>query len=152
MAQQWTTNSDLTLEACISNARKLYAEHKYLTWTMPRIGADRSMGQNSLLHVWLTEYAAHILRKDKRDVTKGELEGMKRATKGRYYTYSSDAFMIHTITDPVSGRSKRDYTSSKDWKRGEMFAVLEWLQLEAANDGLILEAKGEFNKLKRDQI
>ena len=152
MSQAWTTNSASTLKAYIANVHALFDEHKYLTFPAPRIGADRSMGQNALFHVFLTEYVAHILRKDKRDVTKGELEGMKRATKGRYYTYSHDGFMIHTITDPISKRSKRDYTSSSDWKRGEMFAVLEWLQLQAANDGLIVESRGEFNKLQRDQL
>ena len=151
MSQAWTTNSESTFSAFITNARKLYDEHKYLTWPAPRIGPDRSLNQNSLLHVWLTEYAAHLARVDKRDVCKGLLAGMKRATKGRYYAYSGESFMVHTITDPLTGRSKQDYTSSKDWKRGEMFAVLTWLQMEAANDGLILESKGEFNKLQREQ-
>lgn len=148
---QWTTNSLSTLKAYIANVEALFAEHKYLTFPAPRIGADRSISQNSIWHVWLTEYAAHLARIDKRDVTKGMLAGMKRATKGRYYAHSSQSFMIHTIIDPKTQRSRNDYTSSKDWKRGEMFAVLEWLQFEAANDGLILESKGEFAKLKRDQ-
>ncbi len=149
--QSWTTNSEATLTNFIANARKLYDEHKYLTWPMPRIGPDRSLDQNALFHVWLTEYAAHLSRIDKRDVCKGLLAGMKRATKGRYYAHTGESFMVHTITDPLTGRTRKDYTSSKDWKRGEMFAVLTWLQMEAANDGLVLESKGEFNKLQKEQ-
>ena len=59
--------------------------------------------------------------------------------------------MIHVVTDPKSGKTKKDYTSSADWKTGEMYQVLTFLQMESANDGLILEAKGQYAKLKREQ-
>ncbi|NIB43783.1 hypothetical protein HBA55_29545 [Pseudomaricurvus alkylphenolicus] len=146
-----TINSDTSLQVFINKVKGLYQKHKYITYKEPAIGPDRSLDQNSLFHVWLTEYAAHLLCKDKREVTPGEVAGMKRATKGRYYAYSGADFMVHVVTDPKTGRQKKDYTSSKNWKRGQMYAVLEWLQMEGANDGVLLEAKGEYAKLKRQQ-
>jgi hypothetical protein len=58
--------------------------------------------------------------------------------------------MIQEIEDYSSGKKKKDYTSSKDWKTGEMYMVLTFIQLCAAQDGLILESKGEFAKNQRE--
>ena len=48
-------------------------------------------------------------------------------------------------------QKKRDFTSSKDWKRGEMYHFLTWLQVTAAGDGLILESRGEYAELQRKE-
>lgn len=151
MGEHWTVNSDHSELAFISNVKKLREEHKYLTFDKPRLGADRSLSMNSLFHVWATEYAAHLLKKDKKQVSPGELEGMKRCIKKRFNHHHDNKFMVHDIVDPFTGNSRKDYTSSKSWKHGEMFLVLEWLQLYAANDGLILESLGKYAKLKRKQ-
>ena len=58
--------------------------------------------------------------------------------------------MIHEVVNPRNGDTKKDYTSSARWLRGEMFLVLTWMQMIAAEDGLILEAKGQFSKLQRE--
>ena len=150
MGESWTVNSDHTEAAFIANVKKLRAEHGYITFSKPRIGKDRSIDQNSLFHVWLAEYAAHLLKKSTKEVTKGELEGMKIEAKRRFNHHHVNNFMIHTVVSPITNESKKDYTSSGDWKRGEMYLVLDWLQLYAANDGLVLEAKGVFAKLKRE--
>ncbi len=154
MAQQWTVNSDLTLEAFISNARKLYAEHKYLTWAMPRIGADRSMGQNALLHTWITQIVAEKLNISIKDAAKmkGSIEGTKSDLKGMFYRHTGYSWMVHSVKGELSGREKIAYTSSADWGKGEAFEFLTWMQLAAAGIGVILESKGQFNKLQRDQI
>ena len=149
MSEHWIVNSDHTEAAFIANLRKLRAEHGYITFSAPRIGKDRSISQNGLFHLWATEYAAHLLNKDKKSVTKGELAGMKRIIKQRFNASTPNNFMVHDVTDPFTGNTKRDYTSSADWKVGEAFMVMEWLQLYAANDGLILEAIGQFEKLTR---
>jgi hypothetical protein len=149
MSEHWIVNSDHTEAAFIANLRKLRAEHGYITFSAPRIGKDRSISQNGLFHLWATEYAAHLLGKDKKSVTKGELAGMKRIIKQRFNASTPNNFMVHDVTDPFTGNTKRDYTSSSDWKVGEAFMVMEWLQLYAANDGLILEAIGQFEKLIR---
>lgn len=152
MGESWTINSEPTKVAFIKNVERLFEEHKYITFSSPRIGPDRSIDQNSLFHMWLTIYAAHLLKKDKRDVNKGELEGMKREAKARYTAEHPDSkqWMTHTVVSPFDNKKvKLDYTSSKSWKTGEMYMVLTWLQMMAAGDGLILEAKGEFAKRQR---
>lgn len=149
MSECWTINSDHTEAAFIARVRELRKEHGYITYSAPRIGKDRSMDQNALFHVWCTEYAAHLLNKTKKDISKGELVGMKRLIKKRFNAANSNNFMVHTVVDPFTGQSKRDYTSSSDWRVGEAFIVMEWLQLYAANDGLILESLGQYDKLKR---
>ena len=37
-----------------------------------------------------------------------------------------------------------DYTSMKDWKKGEKLMFMNWLQMFAAQRGTILESKGEY--------
>jgi len=149
MSEHWIVNSDHTEAAFIANLRKLRSEHGYITFSAPRIGKDRSINQNALFHLWATEYAAHLLNKDKKSVTKGELAGMKRIIKQRFNASNPNNFMVHDVIDPFTGFTKKDYTSSADWRVGEAFMVMEWLQLYAANDGLILEAIGQFEKLLR---
>lgn len=144
-------NSEPALLAAIGKIRMLFTEYKYVT-LVPRIGEDRSLDQNALFHVWATEYAAHLISKDRRQVTKGELEGMKRIAKKSYYNETGLPHMVHCVVNPFNPeQTKLDYTSSKDWKHGEMFAFLTWLQIKAAGDGLVLESKGEFNKLQKQQ-
>lgn len=150
--ESWTVNSEHSYQAFIAHVRKLFDVHKYVTYGKPRIGADRSLDQNSLFHLWLTEYAAHLLDKDKKLVIEGELEGMKRTVKGTYYRTYGHAFMVHEIVCPKTKRSKKDYTSSASWKQGEMFAVLNYMQMMAAQDGLILESKGEHARLKSKEV
>lgn len=151
MGEAWTVNDDRKLTAYVEHVRKLYCDHKYLTFPAPRIGADRSLDQNALMHVWLTEFCCHLARCHKDQVTDGMLEGIKRTMKGLFYKTYAYGWMIHDVTCVLTGRTKKDFTSSKDWKRGEMFIFLDWLQNFAATKGCILESKGEFAKLKREQ-
>ena len=149
MAEHWTVNSEHSEAAYIAHIKALRLEHGYLTFSPPRVGKDRSLTANALFHVWCGDYAAHLLKKHKSKVTKGEMEGMKRIIKKRYNVSHSNNFMVHDVVNPFGGESRKDYTSSADWKSGEMFVVMEWLQMYAANDGLILESIGQYDKLKR---
>ena len=151
MGEMWTIKNELSLTAFCANVKALYEEHQYITYAKPRIGASRSVSQNALLHMWCTSYAAQLLQKESKSVSKGELAGMKRTAKGRYYQHSQHDFLVHTVIDPFTGQSKKDYTSSADWKKGELFGFLQWLQLIAANDGLLLESTGEFKKIAEEQ-
>lgn len=153
MGESWTINSDTSLKAFIANVQALYNEHKYITYGKPRIGVDRSIDQNKLFHFWCTEWIANILRIDKREVSKASLAGMKRTVKKMFLLAHPETkeWMIQVITDYTTGQTKKDYTSSADWKTGEMFMVLTFMQLEAANQGIILESKGEFAKNQREQ-
>lgn len=147
----WRINNEHKLAAFFTEVRELYGEHHDITFLPPRIGADRNLSQNALFHVWLTELWAFAMRKDKRDMTEGDMEGIKRSIKKRYFEHSREPWLIHKVTDPFDGQSKTDFRSSSKWGKGEMFNVLTWLQMYAAESGLILEAKGEYEKLHREQ-
>lgn len=150
MGESWTVNSEHSLAAFVRYVKQSYDQHKHITFKSPKIGPDRSLDQNALLHVWCTEYVAHLLRKDKREVTPGELAGMKRHAKGCFYRELHYPWMVHIVKNPVTGEEKRDYTSSKQWAKGQMYEFLTWLQMVAASDGLILESKGEYAKAQRE--
>ncbi len=152
MGESWTINSETTKKAFIANLDRLYAEHPYITYGAPRIGIDRSLDQNSLFHVFCQEWIAHKLGKHFKRVEKCEVAGMKRTVKKMFYLANPDcSWMIHIIIDYTTGKPRKDYTSSSDWKTGEMFLVLQFMQLEAANQGIILESKGKFAQLQREQ-
>lgn len=150
MGEAWTVNSDPSLEGYIGQVRRWYNEYRYLTFPKPRIGIDRSIDQNSLFHVWLTEYAAHLTPCHTREVTEGMLDGIKRTMKGLFYRETQYEWMVHKVICPLSKREKIDYTSSASWLQGEMFLVLNFIQLHAAQNGCILESKGEHAKLTRE--
>jgi len=153
MSESWTINSDNSLIAFIANVKSLYEKHKYITYSKPRIGIDRSIDQNSLFHLWGSIWIAHKLEKHYKTITKAELAGIKRTVKKMFLVAHPESrdWMIQEITDYTTGQTKLDYTSSSDWKTGEMFMVLTFMQLEAANQGLILESTGEFAKNQREQ-
>ena len=154
MSAQWTTNSAATLKAYIANVHSLFDEHKYLTFSAPRIGPDRSLSQNRLLHMWITQIVAEKLNISIKDAAKlkGSIEGTKSDLKGMFYRHSGHEWMVHNVKGELSGREKIAYTSSADWGRGEAFEFLTWMQLAAAGIGIVLESKGQFNKLQKDQL
>jgi len=147
----YLVNSMPSLVAFQPLAESLFKEHKWVTFTW-RIGEDRSLDQNAIFHVWLTEMVAHYLNKDKKQVTEAEVEGMKRTAKLRYYNETGADWMVITPIDPKTGKEgKLMLRSSKNYKTGEMFLFLTWLQMHAAGDGIVLESKGEFKKKQREQ-
>lgn len=149
--ETFTVNSATSVMAFHRFVEQLFREKKYLTFSW-RVGERRSIDQNALLHVWLTEYAAHCLDKDKKLVTKGELEGMKRHAKRMYYAHTGFTWLVHEVINPANPEQRKlDFTSSKDWKRGEMYLFLTWLQMTAAGDGLVLESRGEYAELQRKE-
>lgn len=150
MPEFWTVNSDQSKTAFYKFVDELYEQNKYLTFEW-RIGADRSLTQNALLHVWITEWCSFLIKCHKSEVTEGMIEGAKRTLKGLFYGETKEKWMVHKVICPLTKREKTDYTSSTSWKHGEMFMFLTWFQNFAAFNGLVLEAKGEFLKLARKQ-
>jgi len=143
-------NSPISLLAFGKFLATLFAEHKYLTLTW-RIGVDRSLDQNALLHVWLTEWAAHIARLPKNEVPPQMVEFLKRRVKSRYYNQTGHIWMWDKLINPATGEeSGIRYASSADYKVGEMYLFLTWMQMTAAEEnGLVLESRGQFGKLQR---
>jgi hypothetical protein len=143
-------NSPTSLVAFASFVASLFRDKKYLTFTW-RIGQDRSLDQNALLHVWLTIYAAYLLGKDRRVVTEAELEGIKKTAKRRFYAETGASWVVIQPIDPFTGELLNPVLrSSKNYTREEMFHFLTWLQMTAAGDGLVLESKGQYAKLQRE--
>ena len=149
--ESWTINSESSKKAFIANLEKLFDEHKYITYGSPRLGKDRSLTQNGLFHMWLTDFGCHLAKCHYTEFSDGMLEGIKKTIKGLFYKEYGYEWMVHKVKCPLSKREKTDYTSSASWKQGEMFLVLTWMQDFASTKGCVLESKGEFNKLQRKQ-
>jgi len=146
----WIVNSPIAAAAFSRWVEAQFSEHKYLTFSL-RIGADRSLDQNALLHVWLTLYVAHLLEIHRKKVSKAMLEGIKKKAKAMYYNEAGAEWMLHKPVDPwTSEEGEPEFRSSADYKTGEMFLFLTWLQMTAANDGLVLESRGQYAKLQRE--
>jgi len=149
--ERWTIANEHQLEAFIKNVRELYAKHRKLTYDKPECGFGRTLSQNSLFHMWIREYAGHLLNKRSHLVSEGELEGLKRHAKLMYYKETGEHRMLHRIVNPKTGESKTDVRSTSTFGKGEMFKLMEWLQKMAAIDGLILESRGEYESLQKQQ-
>lgn len=146
----FVVNSGPSLIAFCKFVEALFTEHKYVTFTW-RIGQDRSLDQSALFHVWLTEYAAHLAGIHKKAVMPGMVEFTKRKVKKAFYLETGYPWMLTNLIDPKTGEpGERIFASSADYKVGEMFLVLTWLQNHAANDGCILESLGQYAKLQRE--
>jgi hypothetical protein len=150
--EAFTVNSEGTYKSFCEYVHRLWVEHKYLTFAKPRLGVDRSLSQNALMHLWLTELAAHLSGCHPKLVSEGMIEGIKRTTKGWFYRDTQSEWMLHAIRCPLTKREKKDFTSSAKWKQGEMFEFLTWLQALAAQHGCLLESKGEFLALNQKQF
>lgn len=145
-------NSGPALIASKAWVESLYRDHKHVTLSV-RVGEDRSLDQNALLHCWLAEYAAHLGGIHKKAVTPGMVEFLKRKCKKAFYSETGQPFMLTKLVDPLTGEEGDTiYASSRDYKRGEMFLFLTWLQRFAAEDGCILESRGEYAKLQREAV
>lgn len=145
----YVVNSFPSAVAFAQFVQAMWQEKRWLTFTW-RIGEDRSLDQNALFHVWLSIYAGHILKKDRKQVSKAEREGMKRIAKKKFYAQFGYPWMLIKPINPFTLEEGRpQYSSSSDYKTGEMFQMLTWLQMQAANDGCVLESLGEFQKLQR---
>lgn len=151
MAESWVINSETSLKAFATHVTNLYLEHKYITYSTPRIGADRSLGQNAIFHIWLSDFACHLAKCHYTQLTDGMIDGIKKTVKGLFYKEYPYEWMVHEVICPLTKRKKIDYTSSAKWKQGEMFLVLTFLQHFAATQGCVLESKGEYQKLQRQQ-
>ena len=110
--------------------------------------SDRTLDQNALFHIWLREYAGYLLKKNREMVTEKESEDMKATAKRRCYAETGWGFILIQRKDLITGQVAQVLQSSKKYSLGEMFMFLDWVQLWASDNGLILESKGEHKKLR----
>jgi hypothetical protein len=142
--RQFVVCSDRTVEQMQAMVPSLFKANKYVifSWTY---GDTATLPQKALIHIWLKTWAAFALHKREEDVTKQEMEGMKRSVKARYYHETGAAFMVEEIFDPLAPTKRRlEYTSIADWSPADCYHVMTWMQGQAAQNGLVLEAVGEY--------
>lgn len=120
-----------------------------ICWQAKRYTDPRSLDQNALLHVWSGEYARHLLNKSK--VSEVEKEAMRITLQRHCYAEESWPWLIEDTKDLFTGEVKKQRRSTTKFHKGEMTQYLDWIQRRAANDGLILEARGEYADLKAEQ-
>jgi hypothetical protein len=143
MAEEFIVNSRATLAAAHTRLIDNFDKHKHTVYKVVNC-EEGTLPMNSLVHVWLREFAADLARCHIREVTEGMMDGIKRSVKGWFYQETQEPWMIHEVWCPLTGRRKKDYTSRKDWKKGEKLMFMSWLQMFAAQRGTILESKGEY--------
>lgn len=148
----FVVDSLISLTAFCSFVKTLFGSGQFITFTW-RIGADRSLDQNALFYVFLTEWAAGIAGIAKKEVPKQMIEFLKRGVKRRYYNETGYPWMLDKLINPATGEDAGIlYASSKNYKVGEMYLVLTWMQMTAAEEnGIVLESRGQFSKLQREQ-
>lgn len=158
-----TVNSEATKAFMHKQIDNDFEQHKYSTYEC-RYGADRSIDQNALFHVWALEYGCFLAKMPTKGldqlVREGIIEGMKRAAKKRFYQEFRYSWMVFSKIMPVQkswrnlwqaqDQNIKDFRSSKNYKTPEMFEFLTWLQATAINDGCLLESKGQFDKKQRE--
>ena len=101
----------------------------------------RGLSQNALFHIWLREAAKFTFKSKVSDI---ELESMKRYCKMRCYSDTKQSFLVQTLINPQTKQRKTDLTSSGNWTKGEMTFFLDWMQTFFAEEGLLLEAQGDY--------
>jgi len=101
----------------------------------------RGLSQNALFHIWLREAAKFTFKSKVSDI---ELESMKRYCKMRCYSDTKQSFLVQTLINPETKQRKTDLTSSGNWTKGEMTFFLDWMQSFFAEEGLLLEAQGDY--------
>ena len=145
-------NSERSRDEFVNQIYRDFEEHKYVTYRW-LIGAEDTKTQKALYHIWLKEYAAFILKIPKKDVSKEMVEGTKKGTKEMFYQETGNSFMVYKPINPWhSDGEETAYTSCSDWSPGDFYLVLNWLQIKAGQDGLVLESKGQYAKNKRNEI
>jgi len=145
-------NSEPSWTVFVSDSRALYEKHKHVTWAAPRIGEDRSLDQNALSHVWygqVDKEAPEVIGTTRRycklhfgvPILRAEEPSFQelydRAIKPFDYETKLEIMEIMTVTSLMS--------------RDQMYRYMSTMQVHYAEQGIVLKAKGEYAKLKREQ-
>ena len=120
-----------------------------IAWRAEPYRDPRSLDQNALLHVWLGQFAGHALNVAK--PTSEQREAMKIALQRRCYADTGWAYLVQRVVDPFSGEVSVARASTTQLRKGEMCEYLCWIQAFAAEQGLILESRGEYAELQAGQ-
>ena len=148
--ESWTINSEHSKVAFIKYVDRMYEEHKYITFAAPRIGADRSLSQNALSHVWFN-YCDKMLTDQVGDnrrycklhfgvmIMRGEDEKFRALYDKAIKPFDYETKLQIMDYWPVTSLMSRE----------QMYRFLTAFQMHfASNRGLVLESRGEFKKFQ----
>lgn len=142
-----TASATVFARMVLDHARAHPGERIEYKW---KIGDLASMEQKALIHIWFRTWVAHVHHKREEDVTKEEVEGMKRWVKAAFYHETAAEFMVERVPHPFKpDKTAIEYTSVADWSPSECHQVMTWMQARAADGGLILESIGEYQTMKQ---
>jgi len=113
----------------------------------------RSLDQNALFQVWTRQYACEKLGINPKDLQNNTHDRFKLAFKRAFYNYTGYKGLIITgERDPLTDKAVPPRpVSTKDYPPPIMFEFMEYIQHFAGEQGITLEAKGQFLKLKQEQ-
>lgn len=152
--ESWTINSDHTEAAFIRHVKTLREQHKYITFSAPRIGADRSLSVNALSHAWFA-FCDKML---------GEPEGTARNMCKLHFGVpimreADEQFRAayDQVIKPLEYSDKLAIMAywpvTSIMSREQMTRFLDAVQMHyAESHGLVLESRGEYAALKRKSV
>lgn len=146
MGNGCTVDSDSSEENAIKwikELRKKYGRVKIDFTT----GKSNSWDQKALFHVWLREY---YRQKYNKNPSTDEEKKFKWEVKIYAYTQGLH-FMSESSYSSFLNKEMPRLVSVAKLSTGEMYQLMNFTQMIAAQEGIILEAKGEYKKLKESQ-
>lgn len=152
---KWLINptEQQTITDFIAFFRDTIAKKKHFQVTVKEFN-KRSLDQNALFHVWVGQYFEFITNVKLSDLnTKQKSKAIvstKRGLKRACYADTHWKFLLTKLKDPFTGKEDIEAESTTNYDVGEMYQFMEWVQNKAAQDGLILEALGQFKELKKE--
>ena len=147
MPESFKVNSKKTGQNCVEWVKFLCERYNYFHLYL-KTDNKRTIDQNSLLHQWLSDW---IRQKSGYKPAKIHVEQLKRSLKqqayleGMHYTLDSYTCMI------TRGNRKR-WRSTAEYSVAELTQFLDYIQYLAAEQGVILEAKGDYKRNKESKI
>ncbi len=118
-----------------------------ITWE--KYHPTRTVSQTALYFVWCREYARHLTGLD---TINKDVEAQMSYTFIRHaYAEMGWEWLMTKNVDLETGEERPAPVSVKDIDKHNMSQFLEWVQMRAANQGLMLEIKGEYKELKQKQ-
>lgn len=148
LGEFWKANDAMHLKTILGNLESQHQDRGEwpLQIQVKKYADPRSLEQNDLLHVWCKEFTQHVL--DKHKVTEVEKEAMRITLQRHCYVETRWGWLIEEVTDLFTGKVSTQRRSTTKFLKGEMTMFLDWIAKEAANRGLILEARGEYLELQ----
>jgi len=131
---------------------RLFLEKKYVVFEWHG-GQTAKLSQLAVAHIWLRTWIAQAKKIREEDVTEESIEEWKFALKRKYYELTGESFMVRKRKDPHSPTGFTiEYTSMGKWSPAQMYQFMDWMQSAAGDQGVILEAQGEFEEMKKEGL